>query len=1416
MAIRAADIELYFHSNTRGAIQGVNQLDQSVGRLGKRMTWFSAFATALAGRAITQSLFGAVGEAIQFETAMNNVNSIAKVSEGTLRQFGVTLQDMGMDWGQGPTVMAQALYEVQSAGFAAADGITILNAANQAAVAGITTSQVAADALTSTINAFGTEAAMAEHYANIMFRAVDQGKITFAELASTIGDNVSLAAQVGVSFEELGAAFAMATQKGVPFNEVSTQLNAIMSAFLKPSTDMIAALAAQGHASGEALLQSEGLAGALRFLEEATGGSSDTLALLLPNIRALRGATALLGGEFETFLQQMLDAQGGAGDLSAMESALEEQTKSTSFQVNRLKAAFSVLKIEMMTGALPAIKAAADSLSTVVKAIARMPEPIRNLISIVAMLTGGFIAVYGAIILFGGAIGTVLAALAVAVPVITAVAAAVLLLAKAWSSDFFGVKTIVTGVVDAIVERFRMLAGAIGPVFSLLKSFAGLQGELDALWSGNKAMLDFQSAMLKLGFSATTARDIFESLTGLHVPIRRIVAGFGQFVKIGKTVGRFLSGADISAREFKKFGQRLENVFGADIGKRFHDSLFRMRRALRGLGAELRSALFGDGGGQSFLERLPGIGERVADVFRGRVLPAIGAGLTAAMDAVSTAAIWLTRNLDTIIDVAGRVADVIGTTLTGSISALNNVLQGDWRGALDDVVNIFETWGQAAIDLGGWLINILEPIVVPWVADAAAWVVERVRGFFFGGGIGNLAERVIDAGRWVVSVTEPIVVPWITDAAGWFYEKVRAFLFGGGLSAVAGRIVDAGQWVVSVSEPSITAWAGAGFDWIKEKIQGLLGLGGRERGAHAIAFGQTAEPIDIGTLFVTGKVQLTESLRVIAADFLGWVKKELNVAPSGEMSAHAIAFGHASDIDIGTIRVGGKVDLVGELDDIGVHIATQIGLQDGTTKAEALKAGEEQGQIAGEQWWASFRDKFLASVDSLFGGGGTGGVGGGTFWGDGDIFDIPTPADPLPDLNFVDVWLEEQRGRIRGIIPGIFTGISSDVDLAMALTEIAIGTYTKRFNDGVIAFFEDIDFGDALTPQLPDWLTTNWEWITGPIADLIGYITELGGLVADAVGLTKQSTGITARTPGINAMPASADQVKFPGNMSSAVGLGWEPVAVPIEWAPQVSVMPIYDTTMVQPLLNEALAKVGFGSGGGLSSSGMMGMMGGGAAAADIMFTVGAETTAFDTALGDVLNKARTLTVDLAFEGAAAGNAFTTGLQVALVNAATSAAIAAGAIRSALANSVGFNDGFNAGFNYGSGLVAGVNSQIGAAMAAGLAIGNAVKQGTALAGMVASPSKAMAKLGNQFVDGFLQPFDRRKNEVRGVVDGVGNWRGKSAPVQPVSTSPQTVYNLFVLKSDEFITLQRNAEAGGQFARSFGTGARTRLSALGSK
>ncbi len=356
-----------------GRVDGsVRRASSSFDALGRSASGVATAVVALAGVQLgagaADSLVEATRAAMAFQTAIAQVGTLLKGADTS--RYAAQVKDLARQFGGLPTDQAKALYEVISAGaYSAANAISVLTEANRLAIGGVTDVQTAADGLTSVLNSYGAAAGGAANVADAFFASAAAGKTNIKELASYIGQVAPIAAQTGVSLDELMAVAAALTANGIKTSTAMDGMRSVIAAVLKPSQEATATARALGLEFNAGALKAKGLANFLQEVADKTGGSSESMALLFGGVEALLPVMALASRESTAFADAQQELQNKAGATEAAYSRLAETGEQVA---SRLRAAAEVYRVELgdrlLSAVQPAMAGLADNFDRVTAA----------------------------------------------------------------------------------------------------------------------------------------------------------------------------------------------------------------------------------------------------------------------------------------------------------------------------------------------------------------------------------------------------------------------------------------------------------------------------------------------------------------------------------------------------------------------------------------------------------------------------------------------------------------------------------------------------------------------------------------------------------------------------------------------------------------------------------------------------------------------------------------------------------------------------------------------------------------------------------------------------------------------------------------------------------------------------------------
>ncbi len=500
--------------------------------MGKQMSMKMTLPIVAAGGA-------ALKMASDFESSMTKIQSLVGRSEEEVQGLTKSVLKLSGETARAPQELADAMFFITSAGIEGADAASVLEASAKAAAVGLGEAATIADLATSAMNAYGKENLGASDATDVMVAAVREGKLEASELAGSMGRVLPVASAMGVSFNEVGAAFAALSRTGTNAAEAATQVRGIMTSLLKPTQQAEEALAEMG-LSSEGLrnqIKDEGLLATLKTLASEFDGNAAASASVFGNVRALSGVMDLMGKNVagtEAIFASMNDTLG------ATDKAFAVTAETTEFKMNQaiadFKAAMITVGQEIIPVVLPIIRKIAEWIGKVVKAFGDLPGPIKTaivVIGVIAAALGPLLVVVGAV---ASAIGTLIPIImAFTGPIGIAVAAIGLLTfafikltsvdkeAKARQEELnaelkaAGEPTaLLSEKTAALTAEYERLAGAVEQTDEVVNTFNGSNVMLQELIAGDvlTAFEDLNVDMTAVNESVKTGTDEYQRLAG--------------------------------------------------------------------------------------------------------------------------------------------------------------------------------------------------------------------------------------------------------------------------------------------------------------------------------------------------------------------------------------------------------------------------------------------------------------------------------------------------------------------------------------------------------------------------------------------------------------------------------------------------------------------------------------------------------------------------------------------------------------------------------------------------------------------------------------------------------------------------------------------------------------------------------------
>ncbi len=341
-----------------GAIVATENLGRALNTLGARSDKselsIARLTTALAGIGVSAAgLVGAVAQAAVFEKQMALVATVVDTTRTSIKQLSAgVLETFGNIPVGSLNELTSGLYDILSAGVPAAKALDLLDVAARAAIAGVTSTKVSVDGLTTVLAAFKREGLTAAQASDSLFQAVNVGKITFEELASSIGTVAPVAASYNIKLNDILASTAQLTLGGLGAAESFTAIRSAITNIIQPTEKFRAAFPALAKEFNATKLEAVGFTQFLLDFNKATGGSKEALNALFTDVQGKVGVFSLLADGGAAVAAQLKTMEGATG---ASDAAFQKLNLTTSQSFQLLKNQLQKTLIEVGTKALPLV-----------------------------------------------------------------------------------------------------------------------------------------------------------------------------------------------------------------------------------------------------------------------------------------------------------------------------------------------------------------------------------------------------------------------------------------------------------------------------------------------------------------------------------------------------------------------------------------------------------------------------------------------------------------------------------------------------------------------------------------------------------------------------------------------------------------------------------------------------------------------------------------------------------------------------------------------------------------------------------------------------------------------------------------------------------------------------------------------------
>lgn len=491
MASNLTSMNIILGVVNKGLYKGLKQASARVMAFGAKMKAVGAGITSSFTMPFALVAGASVKMAMDFEKSMTKIQTLVLGSAEHMDAYADSVKKISSVTAVSATETADGLYFLTSAGLRGVNALETLTTVNKGVAIGLGESTDLAKVAAAAQNAYGEETISATEAIDKFGMAVRTGMFESSELAESLGTQVGMAAELGISFDELLANISTYTKTTGDARSATTGFGGVMMAFAKETTKGRTALESvnMSYEGLRAKLQDQGLQATLFEMKDAFAQNGVQMTEFFGKSQAVKNIMGVLGeqgDEYKQILDDMSDSAGFTAD------AFDVLSKTPGFQIeksiNNIKLSFQEIGDIIM----PTVAMIIQGIANAIQWFGNLDQATKNwslaIMGLIA-LSGPLLSLFGLII---QGLGFIISPIGLVIAAIVGLGVAIYKnwdIVKKWIVaivnyfiDLYNESMVFRGAIQAVIFIFKTLwenaKFSFGVIYDVISSFASSAGNI--------------------------------------------------------------------------------------------------------------------------------------------------------------------------------------------------------------------------------------------------------------------------------------------------------------------------------------------------------------------------------------------------------------------------------------------------------------------------------------------------------------------------------------------------------------------------------------------------------------------------------------------------------------------------------------------------------------------------------------------------------------------------------------------------------------------------------------------------------------------------------------------------------------------------------------------------------------------------